>query len=103
MFFTTPTTPSRLNKTKKKIKNSNREAALNFLATKISFNINVVELNPASPPRRLPPPELRPAPTDFEDEYETLAEEAEDFDDHYPHSPFEPVGPDAGPEHPMLL
>ena len=83
-------------KPNKNKKESNREAALNFLATKISFSDNS-EPNPISPPRRLPQP--RPASCEFkftyEDEYETFAEEAEEFDDHRPPSPFEPDGPDA--------
>ena len=78
-------------------KESSREAALNFLATRISLNINV-EPNLA-PPRPPSKPDLR----DYEDEYETLAEEAEDFDDHWPPSPPRPDGPDAGMEHAMLF
>ena len=78
-------------------KESSREAALNFLATRISLNINV-EPNLA-PPRPPSKPDLR----DYQDEYETLAEEAEDFDDHWPPSPPRPDGPDAGMEHAMLF
>ena len=85
-------------KENKKKKELNREAALNFLAT---FNVNPT----ISPSPRLPQP--RPTPPEFkynyEDEYETLAEEAEEFDDHMPPSPFEPDGPDDEPEHLMLL
>ena len=84
-------------KPNKNQKESNREAALNFLATRISLNINI-EPNLA-PPR----PPSKPTLRDFEDEYETLAEEAEDFDDHWPPSPLEPDGPDTGKEHPMLF
>ena len=80
---------------------------MNFLATKISFNVNP-ESNPKTPTRRLP--QSRPTPSDFKytyddepPEYETLIEEAEDFDDHRPPSPVEPDGPDAEPEHLMLL
>jgi hypothetical protein len=84
-------------KTNKNEKEPSREAALNFLAT-ISSSVNP-EPNPTSPPRR--PPQLRPTPPDYkytyEDEYETLAEEAEEFDDFRPPSPFEPDGPDAEP------
>ena len=76
-------------------KESSREAALNFLAT---FNANA-KPNPISPPQRPPQPRYN---YDSDDEYETLAEEAEEFDDHRPPSPFEPDGPDAEPEHMML-
>jgi len=75
-------------------KESSREAALNFLST---FNANA-EPNPISPPQRPPQPRSNYA----YDDYETLAEEAEEFDDHRPPSPFEPDGPDAEPEHMML-
>ena len=85
-------------KPNKKKKESSREAALNFLATKISLNINV-EPNLAPPFRQQPPPE--PVLRDFENEYETLAEEAEDFHDHWPASA-EPDGP-AEMEHLMLF
>ena len=91
-------TQQKANKNKKE---SSREAALNFLAT---FNVNP-KPNPISPSPRLPQP--RPTPSEFkynyEDEYETLAEEAEEFYDHRPPSPFEPDGPDVEPEHLMLL
>ena len=70
---------------------------MNFLAT-ISSNVNP-EPKPIPPLRRLPQP--RSTPSEFkytyEDEYDTLAEEAEEFDDHRPPSPFEPDGPDADP------
>ena len=91
-------TQQKANKNKKE---SSREAALNFLAT---FNVNP-KPNPISPSPRLPQP--RPTPSEFkynyEDVYETLAEEAEEFDEHMSPSPFEPDGPDDEPEHLMLL
>ena len=71
-------------------KESSREAALDFLAT-----INV-EPNLASLPHR-------PIRRDPEEEYVTLAEEAEEFDDHWLSPPSEPDGTDEGLEHPMLF
>jgi len=75
-----------------------QEAARTFLAARISFNGNP-EPNPDTLPRRTPPP--KPVPSKFKHVYETLAEEAEDFDaliadaENYAHdqSPPPPDGP----------
>ena len=73
-----------------------REAAQTFLATRISFNGNP-EPNADTLPRRPPPP--KPVPSKFKHVYETLAEEAEDFDaliadaENYAQTPSPPDGP----------
>ena len=60
-----------------------REAARNFLATRISFNVNH-EPNRNTPSRRPPPPD-----PDFEDDFNSLIAEAEEWEDQPP----PPTGP----------
>ena len=93
---TTSDPPATQQKTNKNKKESSREAALHFLTTRISLNDNP-DPNSTTRPRRPSPPE--PTTAEFEDEYETLIEEAEEFDAYLHSPPSEPDGPDIDPEH----
>ena len=79
--------------------NHYRKGALTLLAS-ISCSNNPGPNLDAPPGRR---PSSRPPPSESKYDYETLAEEAEVFDDHWPSSPFEPDGPDAAFEPPEML